>query len=104
MHTRGFESNKGTIKGPKDMQGKYCLQPFTNVFYNGATEGNILGAALLPQPQRYDRILMTGISATYELLKGFEANIHGYYIRDESNINLYNYHRYIVGGQLSYRY
>jgi len=31
MHTRGFESNKGTIKGPKKMQGRYCLQPFTNI-------------------------------------------------------------------------
>ncbi|MBN1799521.1 MAG: radical SAM protein [Spirochaetales bacterium] len=31
MHTRGFESNKGTIKGPKNMNGKYCLQPFTNI-------------------------------------------------------------------------
>ncbi len=31
MYTRGFESNKGTIKGPKDMQGRYCLQPFTNI-------------------------------------------------------------------------
>jgi sulfatase maturation enzyme AslB (radical SAM superfamily) len=31
MYTRGFESNKGTIKGPKDMRGRYCLQPFTNI-------------------------------------------------------------------------
>jgi Tfp pilus assembly protein PilF len=80
------------------------LQPFTNIFYSGATVGNILGAPLIPQPQRYDRILMTGVSATYELIKGFEANVHGYYIRDQSNIYLYNYHRFIVGGQLSYRY
>lgn len=28
---RGFESNKGTIKQPKNMNGKICLQPFTNI-------------------------------------------------------------------------
>jgi MoaA/NifB/PqqE/SkfB family radical SAM enzyme len=31
MHTRGFESNNGTIKAPKQLKGRYCLQPFTNV-------------------------------------------------------------------------
>lgn len=31
IKVRGFESNKGTIKTQKDMKGKYCLQPFTNV-------------------------------------------------------------------------
>lgn len=31
MYTRGFGSNKGTIKAPKHLKGRYCLQPFTNV-------------------------------------------------------------------------
>lgn len=31
MHTRGFDSNQGTIKAPKQLKGRYCLQPFTNV-------------------------------------------------------------------------
>jgi tetratricopeptide (TPR) repeat protein len=79
-------------------------QPFDNTFYNGETVGNIAGAPLLPQPKRLDQILMLGMQATYELVKGLEANIHWYYIRDNSNINLYNYHRYIAGGQIAYRY
>jgi tetratricopeptide (TPR) repeat protein len=79
-------------------------QPFEHTFYNGETVGNILGAPLLPQPKRLDQILMLGMQATYELVKGLEASIHWYYIRDNSNINLYNYHRYIVGGQIAYRY
>lgn len=31
METRGFSSNKGTVKAPKQLKGRYCLQPFTNV-------------------------------------------------------------------------
>lgn len=31
MKTRGFESNTGTIKSQKNLKGKFCLQPFTNV-------------------------------------------------------------------------
>jgi pyruvate-formate lyase-activating enzyme len=30
MDTRDFARNKGTIKGPKDLTNRYCLQPFTN--------------------------------------------------------------------------
>jgi tetratricopeptide (TPR) repeat protein len=79
-------------------------QPFDHTFYNGATVGNILGAPLLPQPKRLDQILMLGMQVTYELVKGLEANIHWYYIRDNSNVNLYNYKRFIAGGQIAYRY
>ena len=79
-------------------------QPFDNTFYNGATVGNVFGAPLLPQPNRRDQILMFGMQATYELAKGLEAGIHWYFIRDNSNINLYNYSRHIAGGQLSYKY
>jgi tetratricopeptide (TPR) repeat protein len=80
------------------------LQPFTNTFYNGDTVGNIAGAPLVSQPKRHDQILMFGMVGTYELFKGLEANIHWYFIRDNSNINLYNYSRHIAGGQLAYRY
>jgi tetratricopeptide (TPR) repeat protein len=79
-------------------------QPFSKTFYNGATVGNILGAPLVPQPNRRDQILMFGMVGTYELFKGLEANIHWYFIRDNSNVNLYNYSRHIAGGQLTYRY
>lgn len=79
-------------------------QPFAHTFYNGATVGNIQGAPLIPQPKRRDQIAMFGMAATYELCKGLEAGIHWYFIRDNSNINLYNYSRHIAGGQIAYRY
>ena len=79
-------------------------QPFAHTFYNGATVDNIAGAPLIPQPKRRDQILMFGVQATYEFFKGFEGGIHWYFIRDNSNINLYNYSRHIAGGQLAYRY
>jgi len=79
-------------------------QPFENTFYNGETVGNILGAPLISQPKRHDLIAMVGMQASYELFKGLEASIHWYFIRDNSNINLYNYSRHIAGGQLAYRY
>jgi tetratricopeptide (TPR) repeat protein len=79
-------------------------QPFDNVFYNGVTVGNIVGAPLVPQPTRQDQILILGMQTTYEMLKGLEFGVHWYYIRDNSNINLYNYSRHIVGCQFAYRY
>ena len=33
--------------------------------------------------------------------KGMEAGFHWYFVRDNSNINLYNYSRHIAGGQLA---
>ena len=79
-------------------------QPFEHTFYNGATVGNIPGAPLIPQPKRQDQILMFGMQFTYEFFKGLEAGVHWYFIRDNSNIYLYNYSRHIAGGQLAYRY
>ena len=79
-------------------------QPFDNEFYNGATVGNIEGAPLLPQPNRYDKISILGMVSTYELLKGLDFGVHWYYIRDNSNITLYNYSRHIIGCQFAYRY
>ncbi len=79
-------------------------QPFDHIFYNGVTVGNVAGAPLLPQSKRLDQILILGLQTSYELLKGLEFGIHWYYIRDNSNINLYNYKRHIVGCQFAYRY
>ena len=79
-------------------------QPYDNIFYNGATVGNIAGAPLLPQPHRLDQIMILGMQTTYEFLKGLEFGVHWYYIRDDSNISLYNYSRHIVGCQFNYRY
>ncbi|MFZ5449669.1 MAG: tetratricopeptide repeat protein [Thermodesulfobacteriota bacterium] len=79
-------------------------QPFDHVFYNGETVGNVAGAPLLPQWKRMDKILILGMNSSYEFLKGLEFGIHWYYIRDNSNINLYNYSRHIVGCQFAYRY
>jgi len=79
-------------------------QPFEHTFYNGQTVGNLQGAPLFPQPKRQDEILMFGMQATYEFFKGLEGNIHWYFIRDNSNVSLYNYSRHIAGGQIAYRY
>lgn len=81
-----------------------ALQPFDHVFFNGATVGNIQGAPLLPQPKRYDEILILGMQGTYEFLKGLEFGVHWYFIRDNSNVALYDYNRHIVGCQIGYRY
>jgi tetratricopeptide (TPR) repeat protein len=79
-------------------------QPFDYTFYNGATVGNIAGAPLIPQPKRQDQIMILGTQVTYELLKGLDFGVHWYYIRDNSNIALYDYNRHIVGCQFAYRY
>jgi hypothetical protein len=47
---------------------------------------------------------MLGMQTSYEFIKGLEVSIHWYYIRDKSNIYLYNYSRHIAGGQIAYRY
>ena len=80
------------------------LQPYDHTFYNGATYGNIAGAPLVVQPKRYDQVLMTGLQINYEILKGVDFNVHYYFIRDNSNISIYDYVRHIVGCQIGYRY
>jgi tetratricopeptide (TPR) repeat protein len=79
-------------------------QPYAHTFYNGDTVGNVQGAPLVSQPKRSDQILMLGMQVTYEFAKGLEGNVHWYFIRDNCNINLYNYSRHIAGGQIAYRY
>jgi len=72
------------------------LQPYVNGF---------ISAPQLPSGSpRNDKILIFGAQATYAIYKGLEANIHYYFIRDDSNVALYDYSRHIFGAQLGYRY
>jgi tetratricopeptide (TPR) repeat protein len=72
------------------------LQPYVN---------NFMGSPqFLSGSPRNDKILIFGAQATYALYKGLEANIHYYYIRDDSNVALYDYDRHIFGALLGYRY
>ncbi|MFZ5452587.1 MAG: tetratricopeptide repeat protein [Thermodesulfobacteriota bacterium] len=72
------------------------LQPYTNDFTS---------SPYLPhRSPRYDQIMILGAQATYAIYKGLEANIHYYFVRDSSNVSLYDYHRHIFGAQLGYRY
>jgi tetratricopeptide (TPR) repeat protein len=69
-------------------------EPFDNPFYNGTTF----------QSNRTDYVLVTGLTLTYDLPKGFELNFHYFFTRDKSNVGLYNYSRHIVGGQIAFKY
>ena len=72
------------------------LQPYTNYYTS---------SPFLPRRSpRYDQILILGAQATYNIYKGLEANIHYYFVRDSSNVSLYDYNRHIFGAQLGYRY
>lgn len=73
-----------------------AFQPYTNIWV-----GNNFAAT---NPKRNDTILILGAEATYNLWKGLELNGHYFFIRDNSNIALYDYNRHIVGMQLGYRY
>ncbi len=73
-----------------------AFQPYTNTWV-----GNNLAAA---NPKRDDTILILGAEATYNLWKGLELNGHYFFIRNNSNIALYDYNRHIIGMQLGYRY
>jgi tetratricopeptide (TPR) repeat protein len=72
------------------------FQPYDNPFFDGNP--------LAVNPKRYDTIFITGVEATYNIWQGLEANLHYYFVRDNSNIALYDYDRHIVGLQLGYRY
>ncbi len=72
------------------------LQDYINQFFNGNPFD-------IQSPRR-DRILITGLEITKDIYKGLEFNAHYYFIRDNSNVNIYNYSRHIVGCQFAYRY
>ena len=63
-----------------------------------------LGVPAADNPKRYDNIFIGGLEITRIIYKGWEINAHCYYIRDDSNISLYDYDRVITGVQLGYRY
>ena len=72
------------------------LQDYVFEFFNGNPfEQN---------PPRRDKILIAGVEATKDIWKGLEFNLHYYFIRDNSNVSIYNYSRHLVGCQLGYRY
>ncbi|MGC2691371.1 MAG: hypothetical protein WA228_01645, partial [Desulfobaccales bacterium] len=72
------------------------LQPYNFLFYGGNPP--------FYSDKRYDKDLVTGLTLSYQIWKGLEGNIHYYFIRDDSNVSLYNYNRHLAGVQLSYRY
>ena len=72
------------------------LQPYDNFWFNGNP--------FAINPKRNDNIFIGGVEITHIIYKGLEINAHCYYIRDESNIALYDYDRVITGVQLGYRY
>ena len=72
------------------------LQDYVHDFFNGNPFDM--------NPPRRDRILITGLEITKDIYKGLEFNAHYYFIRDNSNVSIYNYSRHIVGCQFAYRY
>ena len=72
------------------------LQQYVYDFFNGnPVETNA---------PRKDKILIAGLEITKDIYKGLEFNAHYYFIRDDSNVSIYDYSRHIVGCQLGYRY
>jgi tetratricopeptide (TPR) repeat protein len=74
----------------------FIIQPYENVFFDGRRANH--------DSPRNDKIVIFGAQGTYKVYKGLEMNLHYYFVRDASNIAIYDYHRHIVGGQLGYRY
>jgi tetratricopeptide (TPR) repeat protein len=72
------------------------MQPYDNFWFNGNP--------FAVNPKRNDTIFIGGLEITRIIYKGLEINAHCYYIRDQSNIAIYDYDRVITGVQLGYRY
>lgn len=45
-----MESRKGTVKKPKDMKGKICLQPFTNIDIQSNNDLRLCSESWMPMP------------------------------------------------------
>ena len=69
-------------------------QPFDHPWFNGVDY----------QAKRRDQSLVFGFQVLYKLYKDFDANLHYYYIRNDSNTPLYDYDRQIAGVLFEYRY
>ena len=80
------------FKGTADL----IVQPYDNFWFNGNP--------FVTNPKRDDLIFIGGVEVTQKIYKGLEFNAHYYYVRDDSNINIYDYSRNIVGVTLGYRY
>lgn len=69
-------------------------QPFDHRWFDG----------LDYQAKRRDKIVVAGLQVLYKAYKNVDVNLHYYYIRDDSNIPLYDYDRHITGLLIEYRY
>ncbi len=69
-------------------------QPYAHPWFDGAAY----------QGKRRDKIAVVGLQVLYKLYQGLDLNLHYYFIRDDSNIALYDYDRHIVGAMFDYRY
>ncbi len=69
-------------------------QPFDHRWFDG----------LEYQAKRRDKIMVAGLQVLYRIYKGFDLNLHYYYVRDDSNLPLYDYDRHITGLLIEYRY
>ena len=85
-------TEKLKVKGTAD----FVMQPYDNFWFNGIPSAT--------NPKRHDNIFIGGLEITQTLYKGLELSAQCYYIRDQSNIALYDYDRVITGVQLGYRY
>ncbi|MCL6621983.1 MAG: tetratricopeptide repeat protein [Syntrophobacterales bacterium] len=76
--------------------GEISWQPYVHVWV-----GDNFAAI---NPRRRDTLYTVGAEASYRLWRGLEAVASWYFIRDDSNIALYDYRRHLVGLQLGYRH
>jgi hypothetical protein len=70
------------------------IDPYNNRYFDGITT----------QSPRNDTTLNIGAIATFNVYKWVDFNLHYYYTKDWSNVNLYSYDRHMVGGLLSFNY
>lgn len=70
------------------------IEPYNNRYTDGITT----------QSARNDTILNIGAIATFNVYKWIDFNVHYYFTKDWSNVNLYAYDRHMVGGLLSFTY
>jgi len=80
------------IKGSAD----FILQPYDNFWFDGNPANS--------NPKRHDKLFIGGVEVTQQIYKGLEISGHYYFVRDNSNIRLYDYSRHLVGVQLGYKY
>ncbi|WP_449244600.1 tetratricopeptide repeat protein [Desulfobacca acetoxidans] len=73
---------------------EFVYQPFDHQWFNGVDY----------LAKRRDKTMIFGLQMFYKIYAGLDLNLHYYYIRDDSNIPLYDYDRSIVGAMIEYRY